>query len=325
MLRTPWTPFEGAGSLTGHQSYDLSTTQWGRVCPPAQGPPRPHPYTPEVYLKVPLTHKSWKRNKRQIRRVWQRPPAQRASGTLCLRSWLCLSFQAPLSGHALVSTPLSQFPSLPEELQHFPPLFYLSCICGRHLEAEPASCLSNELKLSMVWKNGQGQLGVLVQQAWLSKTLIWICVLFQPPAHAAHRVFQAPQTIWIFCSSCGLCFTPHLSITLFEGAEGKQANSSSVNQAADLLSTEFASICFVQNVWLVNTSIWKKLQMYKSILNETFSSHPCPQLLEPCPRDKCYCQVFMYFFFLYIYQGTHGWLHLKFILWGGGKGRRDKL
>lgn len=141
--------------------------------------------------------------------------------------WACFGFQAPLSVSA----------ALPEELLHPPPLFCLSCICGRHLEADAASCLSNELKPSMVWKNGQGQLGLLAQEAWLSPTLIWICVLFQPPAHAAHRVFQTPQTIWIFCSSCGLCFTPHLSITLSEGAEGKQANSSSVNQAAGLLST----------------------------------------------------------------------------------------
>lgn len=127
--------------------------------------------------------------------------------------------------------------ALPEELQHFPPLSCLSCICGRHLETESASCLSNELTLSVIRKNGQGQLGLLAQEAWLSQPLIWICVLFQPPAHAAHRVFQAPQTIWIFRSSRGLCFTPHLSITLSEGAEGKQANSSSVNQAAGLLST----------------------------------------------------------------------------------------
>ena len=77
----------------------------------------------------------------------------------------------------------------------------------------------------MVWKNGWGQRDPLAQEAWLSQTLIWICVLFQAPAHAAHGVFQAPRTIWILCSSCGPCFTPHLSITLSEGAEVEKEKS----------------------------------------------------------------------------------------------------
>lgn len=97
----------------------------------------------------------------------------------------------------------------------------------------------------MIWKNGGGHLGPLALEAWLSQTLIGICVVFQAPAHAAHGVFLAPRTIWILCSSCGPCFTPHLSITLSEGAEVEKkikANSLSVNQAEGLLSTKFASI-----------------------------------------------------------------------------------
>lgn len=43
-----------------HQFYHLSTAPvgQGKGCAPAQGPPRPRPYTLEVYLKVPLIHKS---------------------------------------------------------------------------------------------------------------------------------------------------------------------------------------------------------------------------------------------------------------------------
>lgn len=166
----------------------------GIRCPLAQGPPRPHPYTPEVCLKVPLIHKSWKRNKSQIRRVWPLPGRD-------LKDSQLKGQVVPFALGAVcasVSTPSLSAPALPEELQHSPPLFCSSCMCGRHLEAEPASCLSNELKLSMVWKSGQGQLDLPAQEAWLSQALIWICVLFQPSAHAAHRVFQAPQTIWIF-------------------------------------------------------------------------------------------------------------------------------
>lgn len=138
--------------------------------------------------------------------------------------------------------PLSVPPTLPEELQYPPPVFGLTSLEAGS-QQQQASCLSNKLKLTMVWKNGRGHLGPLAQEAWLSQTLIWICVLFQAPTHAAHGVFQTPQTIWILCNSCGPCFTPHLSITVSEGAEvEKKANSLSVNQAEGLLSTKFVSI-----------------------------------------------------------------------------------
>lgn len=195
-----------------------------------------------------MSHKSCKGNKSQIREVWQRLQrlwAQRERNTLCLTNWLCLSFQAPPSMYTLVSRSLSQCPWPCLKNSSIPQL----CSVWASLEAgstqQQASCLSNKLKLIMIWKNGGGHLGPLAQEAWLSQTLIGTCVVFQAPAHAAHRVFQAPRTIWILCSSCGPCFTPHLSITLSEGAEvekKKKANSLSVSQAESLLSTKFASI-----------------------------------------------------------------------------------
>lgn len=118
----------------GHQFYDLSTCPVGQGfgCPPAQGPPRPRPYTLEVCLKAPLIHKSWKRNKSQIRRVWPVPGREVKGSRLKGRVQPfalgagCASASGLLSlGKPWFPQPSLSLPALPEELQHSPPLFEL--------------------------------------------------------------------------------------------------------------------------------------------------------------------------------------------------------
>lgn len=188
---TPQAPSEGARNQASKQAWAFclgrgelvlwslhSPVGQGKECPLALGPLRPHPMW---RLKVLMSHKSWKGSKSQIRGVWPLPGRDFKGSQLkgqvapsVLRAG-CASVSRPL----LLGMPW--FPGSSFSAPYYawsspvPPTSVLL-----HWRQAPGcrrtSRLSNKLKLSMVWKNGQRHLGLLAQEAWLSQPLIWICV-----------------------------------------------------------------------------------------------------------------------------------------------------